>query len=272
VKRGFRISMAVIAVFVLLTCVGGEPLIESAFHLAVGWIRHLVRVLPGVTIAWSGIALFAIALLAALCLAHGTTRWLWNDPSRPWRWKWTLLGGVAVILMFVSGIAATGVVHQVGWMVRSPVPLVLFGSRREISSRTPCADNLQRIGAALSRYANTHGGYRPRDRDDLVRTVAAEGLQAADLICPASFRDPAPGTRPAEWVPNVDESHFAYVVPRTPILAPDGQRRVIVYEPIENHYNMGLNVLFEDGEVEWINRKLAADWLKSVETSQPSSR
>src|SRR5205085_4286528 len=77
-------------------------------------------------------------------------RWLYaatGPEPRRWPWRRTLLLVGLVVLMFVSGIAVTGMVHQTGWLVRSPEPL-LTGGVREPAARSKSMNNLKQIGIA----------------------------------------------------------------------------------------------------------------------------
>src|SRR5207244_1324327 len=65
---------------------------------------------------------------------------------RRWPWRRTLLLVGLVVLMFVSGIAVTGMVHQTGWLVRSQEPLLHSG--RGATDRSRSQNNLKQVGIA----------------------------------------------------------------------------------------------------------------------------
>ncbi|MGC4031755.1 MAG: hypothetical protein QM754_08490 [Tepidisphaeraceae bacterium] len=248
---------------VLVSCVGAAWIIEVAGHLAFGWIANLREALPRVEVNSGGVALFVLTLPALAWLTHGSGRWLAGDR---WRWKWTLLGLAMVLLMFVAGIAATGVVHQTGWLIRSPVPL-LENSRRNRYAQARCAVNLRRIGNAIASYFQA-GGERPRSFDELARLTVVTDLSPDEFVCPATEDERLPSTNPSEWGGRLTDHHFSYVVCPDPIPGPAGQR-VILYDRPHNHKD-GLNVLYDDGQVEWLDRTVADNWLATVvATSQP---
>src|SRR5262249_49375232 len=83
-----------------------------------------------------------------------------KEPAdRRWRWRWTgwLVGGV--VLMFVAGLAAAGVAHQVGWLITSPEPIV--ENPRQYIDRLYSLQNLQQIGRGLRNYQQALGTFPP---------------------------------------------------------------------------------------------------------------
>jgi hypothetical protein len=68
--------------------------------------------------------------------------------------------------MFVSGIAVTGMIHQTGWLIRSPEPLV-ESNYRISTARMASANNLKVIGLGALNYADdTKPPELPRSRFD----------------------------------------------------------------------------------------------------------
>jgi hypothetical protein len=105
-----------------------------------GWATFLPARLPRATVNWSGVGMMLLCLGLVAGLAHHLGSWLWRSGGRtePWRPRWTAAGLAIVILMFVAGMAVTGVAHQVGWLITEPrrfiarplvSPLILDGLR-----------------------------------------------------------------------------------------------------------------------------------------------
>jgi hypothetical protein len=90
-------------------------------------------------------------LLGVLGGGHAFLRWLYaatgqeTEPRR-WPWKWTIKLVGLVVLLFVAGVAVTGVAHQTGWLIRSPEPLTQ--GNRDAHPRTISASNLKQMTLA----------------------------------------------------------------------------------------------------------------------------
>jgi hypothetical protein len=151
----FRLIDLLILVFAGLVfvapCAGQAYPAQIAFHLAFGWVWFLGRVLPKASYDPQGIGT-ALASLALLALgSHLFLRWL-----RPgWRARWTGTALGLVVLMFLAGTAAVGVLHQAGWLLRSRRPLVVTTGRlRDIAAPMQSANNLKQLGIAAHGFAN----------------------------------------------------------------------------------------------------------------------
>jgi hypothetical protein len=151
----------VIAVLVGLICAGFVVPIELVLQLVAGWVLFLVRVVPQLHVNVAGVIGVVICLAA---LAFGLQRFLqwWHRQAghvdegkpaatRPWRFRWTLSVLAVVVLMFVAGIAAAGLTHQVARLVTSPEPLV-EGGLRDTVSRIYSSNHLTDIGRGASDY------------------------------------------------------------------------------------------------------------------------
>src|SRR5262249_6135072 len=79
-------------------------------------------------------------------------------PSAPWRLRWTLAIVGIVVLMFVTGIAATGITHQTAWLISSPLPIVQDdGNLNHMRS----SNNLKVIGIAIHHYEQQFRHFPP---------------------------------------------------------------------------------------------------------------
>ena len=155
-------------------CAGWGWVYEAPFTLVFGWPKYLWRVIPKLhPDPWSVVS-------AAVCLggvtfgAHAFLRWLYgamraapeeasNQQFRPWPWKRTLQLVGLVVLMFVSGIAVTGMVHQTGWLVRSPEPLIRSSWGDSYAARS--TNNLKQIGLAVANFESAYNQL-PQSRFD----------------------------------------------------------------------------------------------------------
>ncbi len=153
-SRGVKVVLLVLLLFFLLWFVGiGEPIADAGVALLLGWIRFLDRVLPQIRVNPSAVAFFALCLAAAAVVGHRFCRWL--RQGEPWHWRWTLAGLAGVVVLFASGMAFTGVAHQAGWLLRSPVPLTM----------TAGFSNERSASASLKTIAMAQADFRGNDRD-----------------------------------------------------------------------------------------------------------
>jgi hypothetical protein len=265
----------------LLACLGIYiPGIEFPFHLAVGWIPFLGRVLPQLRVRWDVAVSTAVYLVLLVVGAHLFLRWLYRetrDPAagsgerRRWRLRWTLGGLAVVLLMFVAGTAAVGIVHQSVWLARSPKPIYRSGSYR--ANRIKCQSNLRQIGYGLMLYAEDHGGRYPDDLAELIR--AGVDVTSDVFVCPASSDERAQGDTPEVVAAELlKPGHCSYVYFGKGIIRPIDPKRVVAVERADNHVgDEGVNVLFGNGEVQWLEGpKAAALWAELMRptTTRPS--
>ena len=101
-----------------------------------GWGLYLYRVVPKIQIDGGGVLIALLCLTGFTIGLHAFLVWIarnWRNADAtpaPWIWKrrWTATVVVSVLLLFTSGIAATGIVHQTGWLLRSREPLITAGA------------------------------------------------------------------------------------------------------------------------------------------------
>ena len=114
-------------VLVLLAFLGiGVPL-DLAIAIVFGWIIYLNGVFPKIRVNWDGVATGVVCLVLIAIGSHLFLGWLYaqerevkDSIDRRWPWRWTGWLVATVVLMFVAGLAAGGVAHQIGWLIRSP--------------------------------------------------------------------------------------------------------------------------------------------------------
>lgn len=131
-----------------------------------------------------------------------------------------------------------------------------FGRPREQSNQMKCASNLRQIGYAIQTYASGHGGKLP---DDLITLIGSEDLPPAVFVCPSSPDIPAAGpTTQAVMNAMRQPGTVSYIYIGKGLTSSDLTADVVLaYEPLSNHGGTGMNVLFGDGHLEWLDGKLA---------------
>lgn len=239
-----------------------------AWHLLVGWIAYLQRTLPQITLNREALLGAAACLIGVIILTHWLGRWLYREMSsdlpehRRWRLGWTTLIVVGVMLMFVAGIAAVGVAHQSAWLARSGEPM--FSSRRPQADSMRCGSNLRQIGQALLLYAYDNGGALP---EGLGQLPVVLDMSFEVLCCPATATARPDGRTPSEQASRFGPENLDYVYHARGLTMPLPPDRPIVCEPISNH-GTGMNVLFGDGRVEFVEIADAERIMRRVDAGQ----
>ena len=140
--------------------------LEFILLLFFGWISYLQRVVPQVTfnaeIAFDAAVLLALAIFGLHCVLRW---WRKQQPDSPGQWRvaWTLKITAMVLLLFATSIAATGLVHQTGWLLNEKY-LVEDGSRSPLTREL---SNLKQVALAIRMFAEDHDGKYPDNLDEL---------------------------------------------------------------------------------------------------------
>jgi len=105
--------------FLLFLAMGGGVFLKLAITLLTGWFAFLSRTLPKMewNLSIAGMAL--LCSLIALGLGHVFFRSVAVAVDRTWRWRWTVCGFAAIGVLFLVGMSAGGIAHQIGWMASS---------------------------------------------------------------------------------------------------------------------------------------------------------
>jgi hypothetical protein len=150
---------------IFLECTGLHALLETVAGLVIGWIPFLNRVIPQVTIDWTGVLTAIVCLGGLVAGMHLFLRWFSKNlkklpesagqPNPQWPVRWTAAIVLLVVVMFVAGIASVGVTHQTGWLMNSPEPLT-EGGLRNAAERTQSMNNLRQIGIATHTHLDTY--------------------------------------------------------------------------------------------------------------------
>ena len=112
------------------------------YELLTGWASFVRRVFPKVRLRPDGIALFCFGTFAVVVLTHFFLHWLVRESQRKRNAKqvpWPLASSFSlvsiVLLIFGIGIAMAGIVHQVGWIINSPVGSLVNEVQSESDAR-----------------------------------------------------------------------------------------------------------------------------------------
>lgn len=166
-----------------------------------------------------------------------------------------------------KGLAMAGLVVSIlssvltlGLMVSILLPSL--SRAREQANRVKCASNLRQIGMAATLYAQDYlsaGGPFGPDFDALVST---QSIAKNVFECPS---DGGKGTG------GLTGSPCSYVwVGANLTTTRSNPTSVLAYEPLSNHGGDGMNVLFADGHVEFINKNTAVNMIRKLQVGQNS--
>lgn len=147
--RRVSLSGLGLAVATFLICggmVGLKAPIQFLFQLVFGWLFFIGRVVPEITVSWPGVMTGLVALVGFSLGLHGLIRHFTAQAAQPtgtasdspdeppdsrsaeqaWSWKQTSRVVCGIVCLFVAGLAITGIVHQVAWMLTSQQPMTSY--------------------------------------------------------------------------------------------------------------------------------------------------
>jgi hypothetical protein len=142
---------------------GGLPS-EVGGRIIFGWLAYVSRVWPHMTIDWTSVAMSLVFLVLFTVGLHMFLRWFFREfqrrpetagqVARRWSFSWTASIVVGTVTMFGAGIAATGIVHQSGWLLRSRRSLTEPKLPWPLSDKWNSTANLRMTGLAVLSYAS----------------------------------------------------------------------------------------------------------------------
>lgn len=142
VLRNSLLAVGIVAVPVLLLFALMDPdsraYLELMFNAIAGPILYPQRVFPQIRPKLDDLLTALVCLVLLTFAAHRFFGWLYRNwggmsrPERTWKLRWTLYFVGGLVLLFSAGIAAIGVVHQVGWIARSETPMYQIKSGVEV--------------------------------------------------------------------------------------------------------------------------------------------
>lgn len=218
----------------------------AATLVAVVTIGNLyLPAVPVVLSIWIGGSLLAIALgIVGLSKKHASAP---EDRSRSRRG--VILGcvnlGVLLLLMLLRP-------HTSG--------------SSETANRIKCASNLRQIGQAIMLYAQGKDERYPQRLDQL---ITASDLSPKVCVCPSSNDEEARGASMQEQLAEFAKpGRCSYIYTGSRLNSSSPANAVLAYEPLKNHEDNGINILFNDGHVEWLGQKQAAQVIAELESGQ----
>jgi prepilin-type processing-associated H-X9-DG protein len=125
----------------------------------------------------------------------------------------------------------------------------------EQACRLACSANLRQLGQALQTYSIENAGVYPASFEALLHSA---DVAPRMFVCPSTDDVPADGaSAPARMRGFQQAGHCSFVYVFDGSGADAGSvtaRHVLVYERLSNHRGGGMNVLYGDGTVTWLDK------------------
>ena len=158
------------------------------------------------------------------------------------------------------GLAIAGLVVSIITLLAVPLPISILlpalNRAREQANRVKCAADMRMLGQAMQMYANSNHDQFPDTLQSLVKFDPS--LSGSVFVCPSSDKTPSTATSPPALASDLASGqHLSYVYVGKGLNESAASTVVLLYEPLENHQREGMNVLFGDGHVEFLNRSEA---------------
>ncbi len=166
-----------------------------------------------------------------------------------------LTGGFVLLALFIASVLLSS-----------------FNPPRVESNRVKCSSNLRQIGQAMLLYANDSGGKYPDHIEDLL----VEEITPDVFVCPNSndtYAAVGPTTQ-ATQANLIAPGHCSYIYCGKGFTSSASANTIFAYEPLGNHKDEGngSNVLFGDGHVEFVEKKLMTKILAELAAGQNPPR
>jgi len=156
--------------------------------------------------------------------------------------------------MSIAGLVLGLVGLLVGIPIWTSAIYIQVTQKHEQANRHTCELHLKDLGRSLIAYANSHQGQFPDTLEELAKTMPPSAAIARDFVCPSTTQTP-PATSSPEALANDISSgmHCSYFYTGKGLRLDATPDTVLMYEPLSNHQREGMNVLFADGNVRWLN-------------------
>jgi prepilin-type processing-associated H-X9-DG protein len=153
-------TVLILALGLAFVLFAGKPASEIAGRLLFGWWSYLARVVPRVSPSVDSVVTGIGCLILFTVGLHFFLRWFYTEMNKSyarsdrqatrWRPRWTVSIVGVVVLMFVAGMGAAGLAHQVGWLASSRRPhLVPRIESAQMFYLGTSHDHLKTIGLAV---------------------------------------------------------------------------------------------------------------------------
>jgi len=257
-KREERVAkwvVSALAILFIFSLIADEAPVVIGFTVLAGWVHFLWRVIPLVALKPM---MIVSAFVYASVFAGGShlfLRWVYRAGNGGrWRVRWTLSGMAMIAILFAGGLAAIGITDHARRLIASTQPIFKPNRDRERANRAICASNLHQIGLAIELYRADNTQTNPPDFFYLLRD---EQLTSKVFICRSSNTEPAEGTPAQQMAALLTPQHCSYIYLGRGLSGPMSPTEVVAYEPRANHNGEGMNVLYGDGHVDWLDRPAA---------------
>ena len=155
------------------------------------------------------------------------------------------------------GMAVAGLILGIISLLFGPLLIAILipalNRAREQANRVKCAADMRMLGQAMLTYANTNGDQYPDNLEGLLKTDPS--LSPAIFVCPAGDKTPPDNSSPQKFASDIasgQHTSYIYLGKGLDLHAPADT--VLIYEPLEDHAREGMNVLFGDGHVQFLDR------------------
>ncbi|MDB5355449.1 MAG: hypothetical protein JWN24_1902 [Phycisphaerales bacterium] len=168
-----------------------------------------------------------------------------------------------------GGAIAAIVIGVIVVLLACPASVLLpaLNRAREQANRVKCASNLRQIGLACIMYANGESDGAFPDSFQTLLKAPSTSMSLDVLVCPSSTDSP-PTTASGISTPG----HLSYVYAGSGLTNRAGPNEVLAYEPLSNHKNDGINVLYADGHVEFQTRANAQRIIQQAKSGRRARR
>jgi hypothetical protein len=231
----------------------GKTVVEYASPItpATRWSRSAIAAFVAALLAVVGFAIFfhapnPLPLLALVSVPLAVVGLLRTSHRHVHGRTFAVIGLILGFVVIVASIA-----------------LPSTGRARETAQRVKCSNNIRQIGLAIQMYADDYGGRYPTSLDLLFEL----DLLPSVFVCPSTEHRPAPGRTAAEQAASFYRGdHLTYVYLGSHLHADQvTDETILLYEPLGNHNEDGMNVLHGNLFVDWLN---AADARQAIQRLQ----